>query len=125
MGEQDTIYETPETVMANLFDIADADSKGLAGARVMLDKGTDAVSKAREHALAGELIETVTLIHASGLPALKQIELTSQLAVQVSGVLTERARKSAMSYKDSATVARAGIITRIATKYIDGRKRVH
>jgi hypothetical protein len=119
MVERGTVNEAPETVMANLLAIAEGED-ALGAARACQNiEGFNMEAEAKWFAQRGVLGIATAFVYTSGLSSLEQIELTRQLATQATECIQTRKRKFA---RDATTVARAGIVIRIATAYLDARQ---
>ena len=122
MTEHDTVNESPETVMANLLAIAGGED-ALGVARACAEgKGINMVSEAKWFAERRIFDIAAAFIYAADLPSLQQIELTGQLALTATAVVDKRVKAKKKFARDDTTVARAGIVIRIATDYLKLRQ---
>jgi hypothetical protein len=118
--------ETPETVMANLVSIAGGDEM-LPAARVFVAEGLNVEAEAKWLASKGILGDAVALISVSKLVPLVQITLAREFALQATRLIEAKKKRDkslmeSLSYRNKATYARAGIVIKISTEYLNARQ---
>lgn len=116
MLEADIINKAPEDILENLFEIAGGDPSGLAVAKACVEKKIDMVSEARWFAQIGILDMAVAYVSVSELPSFRKIELTQELATEVSKSIFAKPVKSD---KDELLAKRAEIIIQVTTDYLE------
>jgi hypothetical protein len=123
MTERSFRHDSPETMMINLLGIAGGDIALQAARGAQGVEGFDMEAEARAYAQMGILSISVAFVYAAKeLRPLEQIETTRQMAELAKQVIEKRTSEEKKIAQDNTALARAGIIIREVTEYLQAKQ---